>query len=247
MKKKNNIQIHISDNALLHLLMSGLECFNLRFWRGKITQKRGPTETAGTLWGYFIGGDGTEDDHVRVEFVSQDVLADRHKSWVVLQKDTTWVKSQLVQARWPHLSLIGDFHTHPYETYSECNEACGWKFSDGDCDYFQHTWNNQKELELWKRCKVSLLLTIAHLDRVHDEKRWDPDVVENHIVRFQIDRFRFWITAYAIDLTDQSSFVVSPGNRQCRKQVYIDIPTINGTTNWFVYNDLVRISRADWN
>ena len=245
MTKKNNISIHLSDNAVMHLLMAGLECFNVRIWGKESTTKRGPTETAGTLWGYFIEGSGRQDDHIRVEHISQDTMAERHKGWVALNDDTTWIKSQLVQARWPHLSFIGDWHTHPYETYTECYDANGWKFSKGDYESFEHTWDEQV-FEMWHQCKVSLVLTIARLNRVHEEKRWPSEVINNHIVRFQIGDFRFWISAYAIDPTGESSFVVSPGDREVRDDVYIDIPTVNGTDSWFEYNNLPHITKRNW-
>lgn len=244
MKELRELHIHISDNAILHLLMSGLECFMVRKWRGRATIERGGTETAGTLWGYFMQGSGDDLDHVRVEHISQDAMADRHASWSELSHDTTWVKQRIVQARWPYLSLIGDFHTHPYDNYSDCIQDRGWEFSDGDYKSLQGKWTAE-ELKMWNRYKVSLVLTIAQLHRIHEEKRWEPEVIDDHVVRFQIGEFRFWISVYAVDrVPSQSTFVVSPGPKQCRQRVYVDAPTINGTESWFESGNLEPISNS---
>ena len=31
----NDIQIHISDNAIMYLLIVGMECYSVRYWDGK--------------------------------------------------------------------------------------------------------------------------------------------------------------------------------------------------------------------
>lgn len=244
MPEINPLNIHISDNAIMHLLMSGLECYMVRYRGDKITvEKQVGTETAGTLWGYFIPGSKEDYDHVCIEHISHDVLADRHTSYVTLRHETTLAKKLLVSARWPHLSLVGDFHTHPYETLSECESAGGWNFSDGDYKSIERPWE-EDELDLWKRYKVSVVLTIAALKRVPSDTQ--PYVKKGHVIQFQIGRFRFWISAYAVDrVSDESTFLVSPGKRQCRKEVYVDIPTINGTDSWFEYGELRRLNELN--
>lgn len=243
-KMQKDLHVHISDNAILHLLMSGLECFMVRKWGGEETIERGGTETAGTLWGYFKQGSGNDLDHVRIEHISQDAMADRHASWVTHSYNTAWVKHRIVQARWPHLALIGDFHTHPYRSYKKCENDEGWNFSEDDYKSIQGKWLAD-ELKVWRNFKVSLVLTIAQLQKVYEKTRWLPELIADHIVRFQIGDFRFWISVYAVDrVSDQSTFVVSPGFKGCRQRVFVDAPTINGTEAWFENEELLPITKG---
>jgi hypothetical protein len=66
--------------------------------------------------------------------------------------------------RWsPHLSLIGDFHTHPYASLAEVRETEGWKFSKADVEALQN------DDFLWDKADghpVALVVTVCRLGRV---------------------------------------------------------------------------------
>ena len=52
----NNLCVHVTDSALMHPLMAGMESFKVRRWGEKETTNRGPVETTGFLWGYVPEG-----------------------------------------------------------------------------------------------------------------------------------------------------------------------------------------------
>ena len=225
------VAIHVSDSSLLHLLFAGMESYKVRRWGKTSTSKKGPAETSGLLWGYVVSRE--DMDHVMVEQVSTDKHAKGTYFDSELNDDATEIKRQIVEERWPHLTMIGDFHTHPYKSYTEAKECGGWHASEGDIE-----WYEAKTREDWPG-RISLILTIAELVRYNPESYVEPSNVADHIIHWQqLERFRFWLAAYAVDESDGNCLVVSPkedSDDPSRPHVYIDVPTINGTNAWFSY------------
>ena len=233
---KRDAAIHVSDSALLQLLMAGMESYKVRQWGDSVTAARGPVETTGLLWGYTASRDGV--DHVVVEQVATDKFA-KGTFWETQapHEEVTAAKQAVVADRWPQLSMLGDFHTHPYKSFQEAIRAGptsagklgGWHASTGDVKA-----QEDRCAEGWPG-RIFLILTIAKLQRVHKDKHEKPTMQEPHIVRWQqLKEYRFWLAAYSLDRFGDR-FVVSPkaspeGQRQ---RVYVDVPTINGTNAWF--------------
>ena len=173
-------------------------------------------------------------DHVSVAHVSTDTHGSRSPDSFGLNDQSTKAKCELIEQRWPHLSMIGDFHTHPYNAYGEVMDDRGWEFSDADYEWYEsgHT------RETWPG-RVGLVLTLAELKRHREDNAIDPAVKGRHgnILHWQLGRYRFWMSAYAID-SDNGELAVSPrpDRPRSREHVYIDVPTINGTDAWFTYD-----------
>lgn len=243
MTMKHDLSISVSDTAFMHLLMIGMEAYKLRPW-GKGTRDE-YTETGGVLWGY--ARNDVNYDHVRIEHISVDLHAERSKNEITLNKKSNMNKKRIVQARWPHLCLIGDFHTHPYEKYSEAKHDRGWEYSEGD----RKSWEEPLCHNVWSDLRASLVLTIAKLERVHDENRIDPDVKSDNVLYWQMGNYRFWLSAYALDKEDNDDgsyqFKVTPRHRRWpepsvsgrrRGRIYLDVPTVTGSSRWFEYGDI---------
>lgn len=217
----------------MHLLFAGMESYHVRHWGPNVTTERGPAETAGLLWGYVVSRE--DRDHVVVEHVSTDTFAKGTSGEVGLNEEVTRVKQEVVAKRWPHLSMIGDFHTHPYKTYSDAKDNAGWEFSEGDRDWYE----KHHDAASWPGC-VALVLAIGKLAKFHENNILEPTVVADNTVHWQFDRFRFWLSGYAIDARKgkrRSQLVVSPrtDDETGRRAVYLDVPTVNGTNAWFSY------------
>ena len=120
-----DITIHVSDSSLMHLLLAGLEAYKMRVRRGSEANRKLPLETGGLLWGFIKDGVGGMD-HISVEHVSVDTAAKKETDSVSLSKHSTLVKRRIIEDRWPNLSLIGDFHTHPYKSLAEVRGIKGW-------------------------------------------------------------------------------------------------------------------------
>ena len=230
-----SLVLHISDAALRQLLLSSLESYRVRQWGKVMTSNKGAVETAGLLWGHFNRDD--EYDHVFVSEVSNDTYAKKTVNSNELNEDVTLLKQQLVKTRWPYLSMVGDFHTHPYDAKAiERGDSLdyvskeGWKFSNGDYD-----WYETQKPDSWDG-RVALVVTITEPKRNHDIT---PELIQNNVVKFGFGEFRIWISAYGIDVVDESSnFKVSPAVRKSqslRQKVYIDAPTVFAIDSFYDY------------
>ena len=218
-----DMAVHVSDVAIMDLLLASMESFHNR-------RDSKPVETGGLLWG-SISSD-REMDHVTVAHISTDSHGKRHPDYFTLNETSTNAKCELMKLRWPHLTMIGDFHTHPYLRYDEV-PADGPEFSDGDIKWYEEF----QTRKTWAG-RVGLVLTLAELTR-RDGRGIAPSVSKRHgnTLHWQLGRYRFWLTAYAIDSED-NRLVVSPksNGEKSRQYVYIDVPTINGTDSWFTWD-----------
>ena len=175
-----------------------------------------------------------------------DAHAEKAANWVSFNDESNMNKKRVVESRWPHLCLIGDFHTHPYDNYSQAKRDRGWEFSRADRESLEE---NDFCGNLWSDCRVSLVLTIAKLKRVREEQRIDPDPAFGelkNVLYWQMDNYRFWLSGYAADKVNKDSgkysFIVSPRHRgwscppRCensRARVRIDVPTVTGSSHRF--------------
>lgn len=221
--------VRVSDSAIMHLILAGMESFRVRVW-GKQVRKNTtqPVETAGLLIGYATHRDNV--DHFVVEHASTDKFVKGSSSEVEpLIETVTHEKRTVLRNQWPHLQLIGDFHTHPYTTYSQALAAKGWEFSTADYETYDNNWSPNE----WEgRC--ALVLTIAELKKVHESSRKSNELWEDNVIHWQVGSFRFWLSAIVLDVVEKSQglrFIASPGKKDCsqtRPNVYINVPTIRG-------------------
>jgi len=246
-EEPNNLWVHVTDSALMHLLMAGMESFKVHR-RGKhVVTNRGPVETTGFLWGY-VPEASNGYDHVVIQHATTDFVARRTKGWTELIQDSALAQQSVLSARWPHLALVGDFHTHPYESYSDVEANPG--ASSGDRAWYEEGFrDNVTKPGLKAGFRTSLVLSIAELKRVQDNTRFYPELSKRgNTLKWQMGRFRYWLTAYSVDRAsddDDSPLVLSPRERDWpeaehagRDEVYLDVPTIYGTDRYFEAGDL---------
>ena len=219
--------IRVSDSATMHLMFAGMESYFVKNFGSGVAQTiNKPVKTAGLLFGSI--SKLNEMDYYIVDHISNDKYARGTHSKVSLNEKVTEVKSDILRRRWPHIALIGDYHTHPYTSDTDAKRDKGWEFSPGDYRSYQD-WSPQQ----WPgRC--ALVLTIAKLKRVHNNKRVDVETKDTNVVLWQIGDFRYWVSAYIIDVISEKSapyYAVSPRKKKetepYRSDVFLDIPTIN--------------------
>lgn len=227
------IAIHVRDSSLMGLVVAGIESYHVRDWGNGA--RKGTVETAGLLWGYVASKKNM--DHVVVDYISTDTYAKRTANDVTLNDDVTEVKQRVIELRWPHLTMLGDFHTHPYENVGDVpkGKGCkGWEFSKGDREWYEGNIEGHSPTT-WPG-RIALVLTIAELGRSNHK---DAEVVSDNVICWQMDKYRFWLAGYSIDpcgdklLVSPASDTTSDGDRSVRPTVYIDAPTVNGTDAWF--------------
>ena len=227
--KSRDAVIRVSDSAILHLMLAGMESFRVRHW-GKHVRENSeiPVEANGILFGYAVQRD--EVDYLIVEHASTDKFAKGYATWVESWNETVnKEKRKVICSQWPHLQVIGDFHTHPYANYTQAERDRGWEFSAGDFKFHE-----ELNPEHWEgRC--ALVLTIAELKRVQEDSRRSNETWADNVIHWQLGDFRYWLSAIVLDViqeSDTSRFVLSPRHDikadSTRPNVYLRVPTIRG-------------------
>ncbi|MBU2339227.1 MAG: hypothetical protein KJ843_24890 [Alphaproteobacteria bacterium] len=124
--------VYIEDHAVPQLFTTAIEAFEFihqSTLRGKGYDK---LETFGLLWGYSIPKKGRAPARIVVTMATAETSAVRHSRWVQPNFESIGAKKDFFEKYWPHLELVGTFHSHPYEGLKEINKALGWRASEED-------------------------------------------------------------------------------------------------------------------
>ena len=178
------VEVTISEHALQSMVLAASEAYAF----GK-DGKREPVETYAHLWGYRRQGKDTE--HLHVDRISVCVSAETENDGVEVFTDVIALQDDILKHWSPHVSLLGDFHTHPYESWEELRRVKGWQFSKADIRSFLHY------DDLWKRADgfpISLVMAVCQIKNVHEGWARHP---APHRGRFDIGQYRFSISAGA--------------------------------------------------
>lgn len=200
-------RIRISQAAALEMIMSGLTAYEAK-------RRTGATyvETGGELWGHSRRLSSGDRLHF-VELASVSVFAKRKPDSIEDHQEEFRVKRALMGRMRPELSLIGDFHSHPYKNLSEVKANTGWGHSPEDKAYWHGAdehWSSSGGRPLF------LVLAMCPLGRVRGSAQRN---FYNNIVTFDVANFRFWLTAIvgreregkrSLTSTTNSSVVLEP-------------------------------------
>ena len=211
MDKKYSARIVISDSALPTIICAAMEAYVVDHGGLIKCFPKDRIETYGLLWGYVRYVDSTHGcPVVFVDSATVDTSAKRSRTSVLPKSEALELKIDLFNTFWPQLSLVGDFHSHPFDNQTEVRDARGWQFSDDDnAAISQMTFENQMDLA------VQLVVTVSEMRKSGWMK---PRYVEGFsAINFVIDNYKLWIKAgVAIPRKDD-----------------------NGETTVYIYNDNV--------
>ena len=187
------IEVTISDRALQSMVLAACEAYAFGS-----DDNRQPVETYAHLWGHRRHEHGNEIEHIHVDRISVCVSAQVANDRVEVFSDVIALQDDIVKHWSPHLSLLGDFHTHPYNTLAELRECQGWQFSETDIASFL------TDDQLWERADgspLSMVMAITKLQNVH--KGWARHPAA-YRARFDIGQYRFYVSTAAGRITDNS-------------------------------------------
>jgi len=197
-----NYSVTVSDSVLRSMTMAALEAYILGDGR------RGKTrlETSGLLWGYVRQRE--DATHIHVEQTSILLSSRRHQDWVDFNPVATKLKNS-VMAEWaPHLSLLGDFHTHPYESRQDHVFNQGAKFSDADIESVlndDYLWEESNNLPL------QMIMSVAEVERVRNS---EPRRNSRNVIRFNFKQYRIWLTAGVGEIRKGERIFLGNGTRK---------------------------------
>lgn len=208
--------VRVSETALREMVLCTLETYRLTEGsRRKKASIQTGIEVFGHIWGFHRQ---VEEELVfYVESVSPSLAAQGNNSSVTPHPETLRLKKAVVERWSPHLTLIGDFHSHPYDSFSKVSEIKGWQFSDQD---FKSLLADD---EIWSSAGNSplmLVMTICEMDRVR-EGTFLPQ--SNNVVRFDIGEFRFWLGASVGYLEDNGGDLVRKSTQNRNPPVHLSV------------------------
>ena len=176
------------------MVLSATESFALGDGR-KLPRKRRDdempsVETYGFIYGFQRALPSWGEDFIHFDRFHESISARRSSDEVTPDANAIWLKNSIIERWSPHLSLLGDFHTHPYGSRKEAECARGWEFSPGDKEAFLG------DDDLWKLADdrpVMLVMAVAPIQNVHEtEAKW----LRNFDVWvFNVGQLRFWLAA----------------------------------------------------
>lgn len=92
----------------------------------------------------------------------------------------------------PHLEIVGDYHSHPYRTFEYLQKARGWEYSQRDEDSLEYI--NEKITERRSLPLFSLVVAVAQGERSGNNAiRRRPNVIQ-----VPVDDLFFVVAAYRI-------------------------------------------------
>ena len=211
-----NFTITISDAALRTITLATLEAYVLGDGRPRKTDsERTKLETLGYLWG-FSREDSEGTIHFHIDLMSLSISAERSPDSVTPNEQAVRLKSELMDRWAPHLTLVGDFHSHPYGNLTEVRDISGFDFSDADETSFL------ADDFLWEQANgqpIMLAMTICKLARVHEKLA--AENIRSNIATFDVGEFRFWLNA-AVGFLDGSAARCCTGNRHSDVELRLD-------------------------
>ncbi len=182
--------VYMSENALVSCVLNVLEAYTVTP-KGRLAGREG-LETYGSLYGQVLEVEGGPTV-CRVELANVDTSTKQGGDFVDYNQDAMVLKADTTAAFWPHLSFLGDFHSHTYSSVKDAEEMRGYLFSDDDWKDMERNKNFWKELSM----KVSLLFTVAGLERAGNKPAWWIDGLD-HCIQFTLGNMRLWIAAYCL-------------------------------------------------
>lgn len=200
-------QIRFSDAAMDSILLAATEAYFL----GDGSRLGTYVEIDGYLWGFYAHHG---DDHtlVQVEKFAPAFSSKRSPRSVQPNESAAPLMNGVMAQLCPHLSFLGEVHTHPYDDLDDAREARGWFFSDEDRAWMSDpVWQlTGDEPPLW------LVVAIAPLQRVRSTL---PEELADGSGAWQFDlgNMRFWLNAEMVPE------VLDDGSVRFAKNTYLDL------------------------
>lgn len=177
-------KVHISPELLETMTLAAIEAY---VYGKQGRKKHMSVETLGYLWGYRKQENGTTIFFL--DRTSVSISAEREYHSVTPNRDAARLKNE-VMMRWsPHLTMLGDFHSHPYRNLKEVAAEAGYNFSPADFnELISHDF-------IWEQSgdnPIILVITVARLTRVRDSFSGN---YRNNTARYAVGEFQFWLNA----------------------------------------------------
>ncbi|MDH1471760.1 hypothetical protein [Shewanella sp. GD03713] len=195
------MRVVIEDHVMPVLMSAAIEAYDIVHKATERSKGKNKIETYGLLWGYSVPAKGENgEDKIIITSATIETSAIRHENYVQPDVESIETKKALIQQYWPHLELVGTFHSHPYDSLDDVNRIKGWEASSeeetgeyGDTEYWP---DFHKKIVPEQPLLAHLILTVAQLQKTG----WAlPDLIEcsNHsYFRISAGMKKLWLNSY---------------------------------------------------
>jgi len=200
-------EVTISESALRMMTLATLEAYALGDGRKRRSKNEIAVETLGYLWG--VKRVSLEGTFIHVDMASMSISAKRSKDGVTPNKKAIQLKAALMDRWAPHLTLMGDFHSHPYANHKEVKKIQGFEFSNADEEAFlgdDFVWDSAEGMP------IMIVMTVCKLSKVNESL--SATFVRNNINSFDVGEYRFWLNVAIGYLKDETNDHTIKKNRQ---------------------------------
>lgn len=201
-----DFRVRLSDSFLEAAVMAAVEAYC--HGDGKQTE----IETIGPIWGHRRSNG--DERVIYLDRLAVSLSAERSPASVSPKVEATRLMAEVMDRLAPELTLLGDFHSHPYRDLQDVDSNKGFEFSPADFRAFL------SDEDLWGRNPdgpVMVVITICSLSRVHSS---GGRPIRNNVWRFDLGEFRFWINV-SIGYLDESGRRRHTGNK--RSPAWLDL------------------------
>ncbi len=192
-ERHEEIVIWLDDRAIEDIVLVALEAYTVPRKGLKFT------ETYGICFGTVKSTEQIRQTsgkftlrHIDIRSVHTQLRAVGFSNKVTYDLRSLETQMAVASYLFPKLDIVGDFHTHPYETAEQLREVEGWHFSPSDEACIPEWVLPLKEMGYHPR--TSLIVGIAEgTKRITRPGRLKPNVV-----RFSVSKYHFYIACYRI-------------------------------------------------
>ncbi|MDR8016377.1 hypothetical protein ACMHYQ_23895 [Ectopseudomonas guguanensis] len=218
------LYITVEDHAVPQLITSALEAYEIG--RTSPRKKEDKLETFGLLWGYMTPERGNRPPRIIVTTATVETSALVTKGSANPDLGSLRMKMEFVTRYWPHLEVVGTFHSHPYDSLSEAREYKGWQASSPDT-----VGPNQGDTVFWPRLHEELFLNNPYLGHLIisvtalQKTGWAlPKAIEGDSgFELSLGKRKIWITSYASEAVEYED---GPGAQMMDALPVLDIPSM---------------------
>ncbi len=202
---RERLHVHLEPRALEDVLLAVAEGYKVAPGKGFKY-----TEVYGLCFGSVRRSTPRHESHelhVNVSRVATQLRAKATASEVMPNSKSLATHLDVATKFFPHLEVVGDYHSHPYKTLGKLVEAKGWEHSKADEDSLEHFID--EVLALHNRPLFSLVVAVAEGGKVGKAVRKKANVVQ-----VPIGNLYFLLAAYRIRLDaeyDDKVSLILPG------------------------------------
>jgi hypothetical protein len=213
-------RIVIEDHVVPQLFTSAIEAYEIEHRTHVKGKSKTAIETYGLLWGYVLPARNNQGTRIICTMSTVETSAIRHEDWVEPNLESLAMKRDFFKKYWPHIELVGTFHSHPYKGLKDVSRVQGWRASDADRMHWPQI---HERLSQETPLMAHLIITIAALEK----RGWAapkklPQAEANTGFVLSCDNRKLWIKAYASSRNESSSGVAF----SCQEDALLDIPAL---------------------